>query len=84
MTFAPCLLRTHIRRSSGNLTTPAKVLVSESKTEIGDECLLGGVNQDVGGLDIPVDQSTSMSVVKGISDGRNQSSRLVKTGACFL
>ena len=57
MPFAPSLLGTHVRGCPGNPATPAEILVLERQTEVGDERLARAVDQDVGGLDVPVDQA---------------------------
>ena len=82
--FATSLLGTHVRRSSSDPATLAEILFPERKTEVGNERLARGIDQDVGGLDVPVDQAPCMSVMQGFGDRRHQSRRFVKTGACFL
>ena len=81
MPFAPGLLGTHVGGRSGKPATLAEVLVLEGKAEVGDEGLARGVDQDVGGLDVPVDQASGMGVMKGFGDGGDQFRRLVETEA---
>ena len=56
MPLAASLLGTHVRRSSSNPATLAEILVLECQTEVGNERLPRAIDQDVGGLDVPVDQ----------------------------
>ena len=83
VTLASCLLGTHVSRSSSDPGTLAEVLILECKTEVGHEGVSRSVDQDVGGLDVPVDQSPGVGVVKGFGDRRHQFRRLVKAGASF-
>ena len=55
--FATGLLRTHVGGCPSDPATLAEVLVLERKTEIGNERLSRSIDQDVGGLDVPVDQA---------------------------
>jgi len=84
MSFATSLLWAHVRRGSSQPATPAEILFFQSKPKVGNERLSRAIDQNIGGLDVPVDQATSMGVMQGFSDCRHQCRRLVKTGACFL
>ena len=72
MTFTTGLLWAHVRRRSCDPGTLAEVLVLERQSEVGDERLPRGVDQDVGGLDVPMDQPPCVSIVQGFGDRRHQ------------
>src|SRR5262249_53624627 len=78
-----CLLGAHVGRSSCNPGTCAIILFPHRNPEIGDERIPCDIYQDVGGLDVPMDQSTRMSVVECLGDGRHECRRLVKMRARF-
>src|ERR1700677_4843886 len=84
MPLATSLLGTHVRRSSSNSATSAEVLIFKCKTEVGNERLPRAIDQNIGGLDVAMDQPRRMSMVQGLGDGGHQCRRLVKTGTCFL
>ena len=68
MSLASGLFGTHVQWSSSQSPTLAIVLVSEGKSEIGDIGLTRSVDQDVARLDVPMDQSPCVSVMKGFGD----------------
>ena len=69
----------------GYLTeTRSRALAALNEAEIGDERLSRRVNQDVGGLDIPMDQAPRVGVMKGVGDSGNERSRLLKTSTSLL
>ena len=76
MTFAPGLLGTHVSRCPRHAATLAEVLVSERKTEVGDTGFTRSVNEDVGGLDIPVDQPSAMGVMQCLGNRGDQLGRI--------
>ncbi len=84
MPLAPGLLGAHVSGCPSDPATLAEILVLERKSEVGDKRLSRCIDQDVGGLDVPVDQPSCMSVMKGFGDCCHQCRRLVKTGAAFL
>ena len=83
MPFAPCLLGTHVGRCPSEPRPLAEVLVSERQPKVGNEGFARSVDQDVGGLDVPVDQTSGMGVMKGFGDRCHQCRRLVEAGACL-
>ena len=57
-------------------TTLAEVLVSEGKSEVGETGLTRCVDQDVGRLDVPVDQTSGMGVMQCIGNRGDQFRRI--------
>ena len=76
MPLAPGLLGTHVGRRAGQPPTLAEVLILEGKPEIGHAGFARGVDQDVGGLDVPVDQPSAMGVMQGVGDRGDQFRRI--------
>ena len=76
MTFASGLFWAHIRWRSSQSPTLTEVLVSEGKTEISDSGLARCVDQDVGGLHVPVDQSSNMGIMQCVRYSGNQFRRV--------
>ena len=74
--FAPGLLGTHVGGRPGEPRTLAEVLVLQGQPEVGHERLARGVDQDVGRLDVPMDQPSGVGVVQGLGDRRHQFRRL--------
>ena len=62
--FAPGLLGTHVGRRAGQPAALAEVLILEGEPEVGHAGFARGVDQDVGGLDVPVDQSSGVGVMQ--------------------
>jgi hypothetical protein len=56
VTFASGLFWAHIRWRASQSATFAEVLILEGEPEVGDTGLARGIDEDVGGLDVPVDQ----------------------------
>ncbi len=81
MALAPGLLGAHEGGRPGHPGTLAEILVLECQAEVGDVRLPGSIHQDVGGLDVSMDQAARMSVVQGLGDRRHQIRRLVQGGA---
>ena len=79
VTLTPGLFRTHISGCSSHSGTLAEVFVSESETEVSNERFTRRVDQDIGGLDVSVDQSPCMGVMQRFGDCGNESRRLMKT-----
>ena len=76
VTFAPGLLGAHVGGRPSEPATLAEVLVLEGKPEVGDAGLARGVDQDVGGLDVPVDQPSGVGVMQGFGDRGDQFRRI--------
>ena len=74
VTFASGLLGTHVSRGPcRDAATLSEVLVSKRNTEVGETGFTRSVDQDVGGLDVPVDQPSAMGVVQCVGDRGDQS-----------
>ena len=76
MSLAPGLLGAHVGGCPGQPATLAEVLVLEGQPEVGDAGFARGVDQDVGGLDVPVDQPPGVGVMQGLGDGGDQFRRI--------
>ena len=76
--LAAGLLGAHVGGRAGEPGPLAEVLVLERQPEVGHAGLARGVDQDVGGLDVPVDQAPGVGVVQGLGDGRHQLGRLAE------
>ena len=74
--FAPGLLGTHVGGRAGEPAPLAEVLVPEGQPEVGHARLACCVDQDVGRLDVAVDQPSGVGVVQGLGDRRHQLRRL--------
>ena len=74
--LAPGLLGAHVGRRPGEPGSLAEVLVLQRQPEVGHERLARGVEQDVGRLDVAVDQAPGVGVVQGLGDRRHQLGRL--------
>ena len=74
--FAPGLLGTHVGGCPSEPATLAEVLVLEGQPEVRDARLARGVDQDVGGLDVPVDQPSGVGVMQGLGDRGDQFRRI--------
>ena len=74
--FAPGLLGTHVGRRAGQPAPLAKVFILEGEPEVGHAGFARCVDQDVGGLDVPVDQAPGVGVMQGVGDGGNQLRRI--------
>ena len=72
MAFTSGLFGAHVRRCSGQPATLAEVFILEGEPEVRNARFACGINQDVGGLDVPVDQPPSVGVMQCFSDRRNQ------------
>ena len=75
---AGCLLRRHIRRRTehgAGLGQFAIALEPPGQPEIGYERLALVVDQDIGGLQVAVQDTPLMGVVNGAGDGGRQPSR---------
>jgi hypothetical protein len=64
--LAAGLFRAHVRRSAGELRAGAEVHVAQSHAEVGHHGPALFVEQDVGRLDVAVDQAAAVSVVHGL------------------
>ena len=82
--LATSLLGTHVGRCSSEPRPLAEVLVSHRKPEIRHTGFSHGIDQDVGGLDVPVDQPSGVGVVQGFGDCGHQFRRFTETGASSL
>ena len=82
--FAPGLLGTHVGgRSSDPAPLPKSSSLSASPKS-ATNALARSVDQNVGGLDVPVDQARAYERDAGIGDRCHQSRRLMKAEAYFL
>jgi hypothetical protein len=62
--LAPGLLRAHVRGSAGNPGLLAVVLIPQRQPEVGHARLALEIDQDVGRLDVAVDQAPGMGMVQ--------------------
>ena len=69
MSLTSGLFRTHIRWRSSQSPTLAIVLVSEGKSEVGETGFTRGVDQNVSGFNIPVDQTSGMGIMQCVGNG---------------
>ena len=76
--LAPGLLGAHVGRRPGQPGPLAVVLVPQRQPEVGDARLARRVEQDVGRLDVAVDQAPRVGVVQRLGDRRHQLGRLPK------
>ena len=74
--LAPGLLGAHVGRRPGEPGSLAEVLVPQRQPEVGHVRLAVEVDQDVGRLDVPVDQVPRMGMVQRLGDRRHQLGRL--------
>jgi len=81
VTLATSLLGAHVSRGSSKSRSLAEVLVSEREPEVRDTGLARAVDQDVGGLDVPVDQPPGVGVVKRLGDQDDQFRLVTESGA---
>jgi hypothetical protein len=70
MPFATGLFRTHVGWRSCVSWPLVYVLLTQSQSEVGHERLAGLVQQDVAGLDVPMDQSLLVGVVQRLGHRR--------------
>ncbi len=64
MPLAAGLFGARVSGSAGETCLPAEVFVAKRQSEIGQERLAGGVDQDVGRLDVAMDQAARIGVVE--------------------
>ena len=76
VTFAPGLLGTHVGRRARQPAPLAEVFILEGEPEVRHAGFARGVDQDVGGLDVPVDQPPGVGVMQGVGNGGNQFRRI--------
>src|SRR6266496_5818058 len=71
--FSARLLRRHVVRSSHDISASGHTAaeMSGSDSEIGDECVLVFIEENVVRLDVAVHQSTSVGVIESRSDLRS-------------
>ena len=72
MAFAAGLFGAHINRGAGHSRVLAEVFVSQREAEIGDAWFASFVEEDVGWLDVAVDQAFGVGVVEGVRDSGDQ------------
>ena len=84
MSFTAGLLWTHVRRSSREPVFFAPVLFLQSQPKVRNEGLAGRVDQNVGRLDVAVNQPFAVGVMEGISDRGGQFYRRGPQTAGFL
>ena len=68
----PRLLGAHVSGRPGVAGSLTVVLVLQRQPEVGDARLARGVEQDIRGLDVAVDQAPCVGVMEGLGDGRHQ------------
>ncbi len=76
MPFATGLFGTHVSGSASKLGSFAEVFLLQSQPEICNIRFIAGVDEDVGGLDVSVNESLAMGVVECFSDRCHQFCRL--------
>ena len=74
--FAPGLLGAHVGGCSGDPPPLPKSSSLRASPKSATTWLARGIDQDVGGLDVPVDQAPGVGVVQGFGDRRHQFRRL--------
>ena len=72
MPLATSLFGTHVGRCPSDPTTLAEILVPERKPEVRDKRLSRRVDQDVGGLDVTVDQPSGVSIMQCVGNGGDE------------
>ncbi len=75
MRFAAGLLRTHVGACAGHAWPLPELLVGQGQTEIGDVRLAGGIEQDIGGLDVPMHYSVAVRVMQCRGNGSHERRR---------
>ena len=75
--FAAGLLGTHVGRRAGKAAAVAEVFIRQRQPEIGDVGTAVGVQQDVRGLDVAVDEALRVSVVQRVGHGDDDADRFV-------
>ena len=80
MSLAPGLFGTHVGRRAGQPGALAVVFILEGEAEVGQERLARGIEQDVGGFDVAVDQAVGVGVMQGLGDGGDQQRRVAERG----
>src|SRR5262245_37879188 len=84
MPFATGLLRTHVGRRPGVVGAVAAVFFFQRQSEIDDEWFAAGVDQNVPGFDVPVNESFAVSVVQRLGYRGDQFRCLAKRGPVVL
>jgi hypothetical protein len=74
------LFRAHVGRRAGQAAELAIVLVLERQPEIGQVRPAQGIEQDVGRLDIAVDQPVSVGVMQCFGDPGDELGRIPERG----
>ena len=82
--LATGLLGTHVGGRSGVAWPLADVLLPQGQPEIRHERLAAAVEQDVAGLDVPMDQSLAVGVVQRLGHRRHQFRRFRHGGPVRL
>ena len=80
MGLAAGLLGAHISERAHDGGLFSVVLLGEGDSEIGQVRDAFRIEQDIGRLDVPVDQVPAVGVGEGVGDGRDQSGRFVVRG----
>src|SRR5713226_3279857 len=76
MAFATSLLGRHVSRRSRKLQALAKILFLRGQAKINNIGLSRCIDQDVGRLNVPMNEPLAMSVVQRFRDGGYQACRL--------
>ena len=75
VSLAPDLLGAHVGRRAGQAFAPAEILFLQRQAEVGQIGLAGPVDQEVGRLDVPVDQPVLVGVVQAPRRSRRSAGR---------
>lgn len=76
MALAPRLLGTHVGGRPGVAWSLADILFPQGKPEIGHEGLAAGVEKNVAGLDVPMENSLLVGIVQRLGHRRHQLGRI--------
>src|SRR5439155_11605395 len=77
MAFATGLFGTHVARSARPGRSLAEIDVAQGQAEVGDNRIAFGVEQDVGRLDVAVDQAALMGMMQGLGGTGDNFHRLL-------
>ena len=72
------LFRAHVGRGAREDATVAEIFVAQSKSEIGDQAVAIFIEQDIGGLDVAMNQAAPMRVVQTFGQFSNQLGRFAE------
>jgi len=84
MALAISLFGTHVGGRTRTAFSLAEIFLLQGQPEIDHERLAAAVEQDVAGLDVPVDQPLAVGVVQRLGNRRHQCRRLPKSRSVVL